>query len=279
LDGATQLRESGNPIPALVLYREGFLLLARAHAAANGSGVAAADADARTTLDRFIDALPPSYATLARKLRENIVISTDAADLDALSLRELTERVNGLSAVTPVLLALLAPQTPARQKTVRTLQRAAILLVLVSCVTALSVTVLPPKNIALHKPATSSSVAFDTKPAGAVNGKVYEPFGFHSDTEDSPWLRIDLGRKYTITEARVYGRHDCCFDQSVPMLFEGSDDGETFRLIAERKDPFDQVRPWVILPGSARARFVRLRSTKKTPLVLAEVELNGKPVN
>jgi hypothetical protein len=165
-----------------------------------------------------------------------------------------------------------------REKTQRIARNAIIVVVLLASAIAIVSYAVHPQNVALHKLAVSDGALFDTKPAGAVNGRIYEKFGFHSEARDSPWLIVDLGRVYAIDGVRVYGRHDCCFDESVPMAVELSSDAATFNELAMRTEPFDQIDPWYIRPEQpAKARFVRVRSLKKTFLVLAELEVYGKP--
>jgi hypothetical protein len=80
-----------------------------------------------------------------------------------------------------------------------------------------------------------------------------------------------------LERVEAYGRADCCFDQSVPLAFEVSLDGKKYRRISERTELFTQSNPWVI-PGQGEiARFVRFRTLRKTYLVLAEVEVYGRP--
>jgi hypothetical protein len=135
---------------------------------------------------------------------------------------------------------------------------------------------LAPANLALHKPATSSSSGFDTTPSGATDGDKFTRFGFHSAEEDSPWLSIDLQRPYEISAVKIYGRGDCCFDQSVPLALEVSDDGTTYRQIAERTQSFSQSDPWIVRPDRTLARFVRLHVMRRSYLVVSEVVVNGR---
>lgn len=131
-------------------------------------------------------------------------------------------------------------------------------------------------NLALGKPVIASSQAFDTEPSGAVDGNRYGQLGFHSEKEASPWLRIDLGRATSIDRITVFGRADCCFDQSLPLVVEVSNDGLKYRPVAERNEPFTQYEPWRFVPEkSLVARFLRLRTTRLTYLVVSEVEVRG----
>jgi hypothetical protein len=276
LDGATELHETDNTVPALLLYADGFSMLARAYGAATAEDPSALDA--ATTLHAYLDYLGQKYERAARVLRENLPAEPkEPAALDALPAAELRARADELSSVTPEIVALLTPRKKdaGRRRMVRA---TVVIVVLLASAVAIARFLIRPENVALHKLATSATTAFNTKPSGAVNGRIYEQYGFHSDNEASPWLRIDLGKPYDLTRIRVHGRHDCCFDQSIPMAVELSLDGENFTTLAERHEAFDQLDPWDIDPDQpARARYIRVRTLKKGLLVLTEVEAYGKP--
>ena len=91
-------------------------------------------------------------------------------------------------------------------------------------------------------------------------------------------MAIDLGRNVAITRVKVYGRGDCCFDQSIPLAVETSMDGVTYTKIGERTEQFSQFSPWVVKPTSVVARYVRLRTLRNSVLVMSEVEVYGDPV-
>jgi hypothetical protein len=134
-----------------------------------------------------------------------------------------------------------------------------------------------PENLARDKPAEASSSAFDTKPRGAVDGFRYGQLGFHSREEKQPWLRIDLGGMRSLRGVTAFGRADCCFNQSLPLVLELSRDGEHFEPVARRVTPFSQFEPWEAkLYPPPEARYVRLRSEKRGFLVLSEVEVYGR---
>ena len=72
------------------------------------------------------------------------------------------------------------------------------------------------------------------------------------------------------------GRGDCCFDQSIPLAIEVSDDGVTYREMARRTSPFSQKEPWVVALPRVAARFVRLRTLRHSVLVVSELEVYGR---
>jgi hypothetical protein len=132
-----------------------------------------------------------------------------------------------------------------------------------------------PKNLARDKPAVASSYMFNTVAAGAVDGSKNGTYGYHSLIEDSPWLTIDLGRPHLIDRIKVFGRGDGYYDQSIPLALEVSDDGTTFQQIALRSDPFSEYDPWVVKPGAIVTRHLRLKTMRRSYLVIGEVEVNG----
>jgi hypothetical protein len=139
-----------------------------------------------------------------------------------------------------------------------------------------AVWVFSPKNLAKGRPATASGAAmFSSLPAGAVDGSTSGAFGYHSVMEDKPWLAVDLGRSYALEQVKVYGRGDGPFDQSVPLALEVSDDGATYRQIAERAEPFSSMDPWIVKPQGVVAQFVRVHTLRQSYLVLGEVEVYG----
>jgi hypothetical protein len=108
-----------------------------------------------------------------------------------------------------------------------------------------------------------------------VDGNRYGQLGFHSDKQKSPWLLIDLGKPSRISRVVVYGREECCFDQSLPLALEVSTDGRRYHRIAKRVDPFSQSEPWVVVPAG-EVRLVRLKTLRNSYLVLSEVEVFGR---
>ena len=274
LDGAVQLGAASKPVPALLLFREGFLMLANARLTAAGGQ---RSGDPAAMLGSFADWAEPGGG-VGELLRGDLLVTSERpTSVDSLDHREQRVRVLELSSLAEELLQKMSPEIPQRRQR-RRMFRAALVVVAMAFSTALVVAnLVAPEDIALHKRTTSSSAAYDSKPADAVDGRAHKGrFGFHSESEPSPWLRIDLGRVYDITRARIFGRHDCCFDQSVPIGLEVSDDDQNFRLVAEKKDAFDQVDPWEVSLDHVLARYVRLRRLQQGHLVLSEVEVFGR---
>lgn len=92
-------------------------------------------------------------------------------------------------------------------------------------------------DLALGRPADQSSVSpWSRAPtttedaAGAVSGRVTASYAFHTDIEDRPWWRVDLGRPATVRELRLYNRleHQVVADRALKFAIEYSlDDTDT----------------------------------------------------
>jgi len=70
-------------------------------------------------------------------------------------------------------------------------------------------------NIALHKPATQSSISkwsfaqnVETDAGIATNGDTASAVFFHTDHEAAPWWQVDLGDCFAVTQVRLFNRRD-----------------------------------------------------------------------
>jgi hypothetical protein len=135
-----------------------------------------------------------------------------------------------------------------------------------------------PKNIALHAPVTTSSVhPHATSSAyGLTDGVTAGSYGVHTNTEEKPWVQIDLGDVYRIDTVKIYNRGDGWFDAGMPMTLLFSEDGTEFASVDTRAESFDQWAPWVFEAGKKRARYVRVNGARGTIVALNEIEVFGK---
>jgi hypothetical protein len=128
----------------------------------------------------------------------------------------------------------------------------------------------PAENLALNKPVTPSSVfkAEEYPPAGLVDGNA-DDVGFHTELEDEPSVTIAIGQN-TIRRVVVVNRiaHR---ERALPLVVETSDDGKTYREFARRTQVFEK---WTAKGAPVTARFVRLRTPKRTYLHLNEVSVH-----
>jgi hypothetical protein len=213
---------------------------------------------------------PPEY-----QRARPILFSTEPRQWDRLPASEVVRRGEDLSATVRWLTGLIDPSSP---RDLRLLSIRRLLVAALSSVVA--VLLLPPllfapRNLALDKPVTVIGVAYGTMPEHVVDGNKTAIFDFHSIDADEPWLVIDLGRTHPIDRVEVFGRGDCCYDQSIPLALLVSNDGITYRKVAVRHEPFSLLVPWVQGHVGA-ARFVKLQVQRHGMLVIGEVEVYGR---
>lgn len=278
LDAAAQLRQAGRDLPAILLYREGIITLGKVLIAARGQAPEGVSYNGGETLERFTSLLADEHLALSANLRD-VMRLAEPLELDALPSRALASRADALASLTARLLERIEPTSRERSLYVKYAPFASVVLTLLCALGSVAYFALLPTNLAKGRPAIASSATYETRPEGVVDGKDYGRFGYHSEVEASPWIRVDLGRKYHLTEIKIFGRHDCCYDQSVPMLCEVSADGEQFDGVATKSEPFEQIEPWVISPKGVSARYVRVRTLRESVLVLSELEVYGVPAN
>jgi hypothetical protein len=227
-------------------------------------------------VDRLVDdwsPLPPSDVEVVRET----LVSKDPLALDRLSPQQAARRSAALAATLHRLARFIEPRGPQEVKRARwtRLASAAALAGLVPLAIVAQLT--RATNFALHRPAQSTPTAYGTTVEGAVDGELDGRFGFHTQEDDSPQLTIDLQKPRAVATIKVFGRGDCCFDQSVPLVLEISIDGTSFRPLSERTTEFSQSDPWIVKVGhGVTARFVRLRVKHHGVLVLGEVAVYGK---
>jgi len=277
LTAARVLRDGGVPSDALAVFWQGIALLARAYLTSLDAEADASDLDPPELLQRLEQQLEQCGRPVSDALRRSLPFAADTAEQsDRLPPGEAALRAEDLDELSRRLAALIETRTPSRLRAQSRLRLALLVTTVMAVPAALWLWSRVPTNLAVNKPVTASSVAESTSPQGIVDERLYGPFGFHSQLEESPWVTIDLQKAYFITDAEVYGRHDCCFDHSVPVTFEVSEDGKVFRNVGAKSDPFDKLEPWNVKKISQVARFVRVRAVGKRPLVLSEVVVHGR---
>jgi hypothetical protein len=279
---AQEIRGS-DTIVALELYRAAAPLYAAAYLASidQESGDAGeGDVSWKTHPEKTLDALdtaletgsiatPPAYGAA-----RSFIVSSDMLVFDRLSPEDaeaLTERLDAATAWISTLVEARTPATIRRLRWTRVaLLGAAVVLVLVAAVSIARF----PSNLALHKPVQATAAAYDTTAAGVVDGQLGR-FGFHSQEDDAPFLTVDLQKPTKIAKVSVFGRGDCCFDQSIPLELEISEDGASFRPVGQRTTAFSSTNPWVVEMSPVVTRYVSVRAKHRGVLVLGEVEVYG----
>ena len=91
---------------------------------------------------------------------------------------------------------------------------------------------------------------------------------FRSETENNPWVEIDLGAPTRVHRIEVINRGDCCADRATPMVVEVSTDRASWTQVARRDEDFGSWK--TNFPGHI-ARYVRLRVLKRSVLHLQAI--------
>jgi hypothetical protein len=135
-------------------------------------------------------------------------------------------------------------------------------------------------NVALGKAAEQSSYSEWSSPGeagNAVSGSFPGDFAFHTDIEDSPWWRLDLGAAYPIEAIVIHNRILSLAERARTLKVESSQDGLEWTLIHAGLAYFGTAasgNPFVIWLGShLEARYLRLSLTERESLHLSQVEV------
>ncbi len=130
----------------------------------------------------------------------------------------------------------------------------------------------PRPNLALHQKVTVSSMhaTWGKDPSQLVDGNRAE-LGIHTQEGANQNATIDLGEAHSISKVVVYNRTDCCQDRAAPLKIEVSVDGNQYKKVAERNEPFDPE--WTATFFPTKARYVRLTNMSANFLHLNEVEV------
>jgi len=126
-------------------------------------------------------------------------------------------------------------------------------------------------DLALNRPTDQSSVwehaagkTTQEDSARAVEDILYEFFAFHTDLEDNPWWKVDLGANAEIEEIRIYNRIDDASERGLRFtiqIFEGRQWKTVFRK--DNHDMFGGIdgTPFIWRPeGGLRTQHLRIRS-------------------
>jgi hypothetical protein len=274
---ARDIRGTAQTPVALELYRRASLFYTLAFIASEDQTLDAATLtpeQAYRKLDEVLQAKslrsPPELARV-----KPFLLSDDPLDSDRMSPDQAEQASQELEVTTRWLSRLFELRSPQQLRIARFVRLGFVAASALALVVWLFALVLAPKNVARGRPTTISGTTLGgTTGAGAVDGSSSGLFGYHSALEESPWLSIDLGSRYLLNKVKVYGRGDGYYDQSVPLALEVSDDGTTYRQIAQRAEPFSSSDPWVVKPD-VPAQFIRLHTLRHSYLVLGEVEVFG----
>jgi len=271
-------RAATDPVAGAILLRaavEQYLLALEAARTAE-DGDATRDGPAAMPPLPVDPARPRAHPTDDERVRQALA-ARDALYFDDLSPEDVERARWALDRAASLLRGRAEARTLANVRATRW-GRFAALLVLVGYAVLLvvKVTVLP-RDVALGKPVHASSRRPNT-PDGheLVDGDLGTSYGVHTNTEDNPFVVIDLQDSYWIDKVKVYNRVDGWFDDCLPLVVELSTDGRSWEPIGHREEHFGADPPWVVDAGGRRATQVRLRKPGKGYIALSEVEVFGK---
>jgi len=159
----------------------------------------------------------------------------------------------------------------------------AILLIVVAAATSQSPAASGPVvNLALHKPATQSSVyrgtGIDQGPQfgndGILESRPRDPYLLvMTEADNPPWWQVDLQGVYTLTQLKLYNRKACCQERAKTVQVMLSADGTHWeRAYAHNGKSFGVLT--VDLKGRT-ARYVRLQLAERVSLHFQECEVYG----
>jgi hypothetical protein len=280
LQAGQDLKGSAHTPEALPLYQQGSLLMALAFLVSKGRDIGSATLAPEEVFGQLDAALaeagvvPPGDFHDAKPM----LLSADPLAFDRLSAEQLRRQAELVENATRWLASLVDARSLREIKVARFVRLATAAIATLGLLVWIGIKIFSPKNIALNNPATSSSVhaSYGAPAQGANDGIKSGRFDFCSAEEEMPWWMLDLQKPVNIDRIKVFGRGDCCYDQSIPLAFEVSDDGTVFRQVADRTTPFSESNPWVIRPDALTTRFIRLRTQRRSVLVLSEVEVYAK---
>ena len=141
-----------------------------------------------------------------------------------------------------------------------------------------SVAAVAGENIAAHKPASQSSIAYGGDASRAVDGNRDNDYGHrsvtHTDFQDHSWWKVDLEKEESVGTVRIYNRGDGDVANRLSnfdVILLDKDGNEAAR---QHVDSLNNQPTVDVQFSGVDARYVKIELNKsKTPLSLAEVEV------
>ncbi|MFT0756328.1 thiol-activated cytolysin family protein [Streptococcus hohhotensis] len=141
-----------------------------------------------------------------------------------------------------------------------------------------SVAAVAGENIAAHKPASQSSIAYGGDASRAVDGNRDNAWNnrsvTHTDFQDHSWWKVDLEKEESVGTVRIYNRGDGNVANRLSnfdVILLDKDGKETAR---QHVDSLNNQPTVDVQFTGVNARYVKIELNKsKTPLSLAEVEV------
>ena len=141
-----------------------------------------------------------------------------------------------------------------------------------------SVAAVAGENIAAHKPASQSSIAYGGDASRAVDGNRDNAWNnrsvTHTDFQDHSWWKVDLEKEESVGTVRIYNRGDGNVANRLSnfdVILLDKDGKEAAR---QHVDSLNNQPTVDVQFTGVNARYVKIELNKsKTPLSLAEVEV------
>lgn len=149
--------------------------------------------------------------------------------------------------------------------------------------------ILDPDDIAMSKPALSSSVSKwswiqDREgDANGANAKTIQEYGFHTDEEDNPWWMVDLMGEFLVDSITILNR-EAGADRFKHFQIESSLDRldwtRRFIKLDEKPVSSDPACPWLEeFSDPFVCRYVKITLLGRGPLHLRQVRVFGRAID
>lgn len=133
------------------------------------------------------------------------------------------------------------------------------------------------RNVALGKPTSQSTIAYQGESSRAVDGNTSGRYAdksvTHTDFEAAPWWRVDLGAAYQVQSVILFNRTDCC-DTRLSNFHVDYVDGQG-RVIATKDHTGAAGTQTEISLAASGVYAVRIQLRGTNALSLAEVQVFG----
>ena len=141
-----------------------------------------------------------------------------------------------------------------------------------------SVAAVSGENIAAHKPASQSSIAYGGEASRAVDGNRDNAWSHrsvtHTDFQDHSWWKVDLAKEEGVGTVRIYNRGDSNVGNRLSNFDVILLDKDGKEVTRQHVDSLNNQPKVDVQFSGVNARYVKIELNKsKTPLSLAEVEV------
>lgn len=141
-----------------------------------------------------------------------------------------------------------------------------------------SVAAVAGENIAAHKPASQSSIAYGGDASRAVDGNRDNAWNnrsvTHTDFQDHSWWKVDLEKEESVGTVRIYNRGDGVVANRLSNFDVILLDKDGKEVTRQHVDSLNNQPTVDVQFSGVNARYVKIELNKsKTPLSLAEVEV------